>query len=209
MGQHVVRRGECISSVAFENGYAPGTVWNHPDNADLKRRRGDPNVLEPGDVIALPPKEPQSTMCATGKRHTFRRRGVPERLRVQLFHDDKPRAGAAYELIIDGKSVARGEADGDGLIDTWITPDARSGRILLRGGAEEIDLDLGTLAPLTTLLGVQTRLQNLGYYGGSLDGAASDDLDQAVVDFQADHGIEPTAEIDDATRDALRRAHTG
>lgn len=209
MRQYTVRRGDCISSIAFEEGYFPGTLWQAPENAALVEKRGDPNVLEPGDVVVLPDKDPKTTTCVTGKRHRFTRRGVPEKLKVQLYRGEEPRTGEAYVLELDGKVVKQGEVGADGLVEASIPPNARHGRILLQDGAEEIQLALGTLPPIDTLLGVQVRLQNLGYYSGPLDGGESDDFDQAVLDFQADHGLEPTAYLDDDTWEAIRKAHTG
>ena len=78
---HVIAEGECLSSVAFENGYFPGTIWERPENDALRELRGDPNVLSPGDKLFVPDKEPKTTTCATGKVHRFTRRGVPARRR--------------------------------------------------------------------------------------------------------------------------------
>lgn len=209
MRQYTVRRGDCISSIAFEEGYFPGTLWGAPENAALVDKRRDPNVLEPGDIVVLPDKEPKTTSCVTGKRHRFTRRGVPEKLKIKLYMGDEPRTGEPYVLELDGKILQKGDVGADGLIEASIPPNARNGRILLRDGAEEIPLSLGTLPPLDTLLGLQVRLQNLGYYTGRLDGAESDDLEQAVLDFQADHDVEPTGFIDGDTWEAIRKAHTG
>jgi hypothetical protein len=209
MRQYTVRRGDCISSIAFEEGYFPDTLWGAPENAELVEKRGDPNVLVPGDIVVLPDKIPKSTMCMTGKRHRFVRRGVPEKLKVRLYMGDEPRTGEAYVLELDGKVVKSGEVGADGLVEASIPPNAHHGRILLRDGAEEIQLSLGTLPPIDTILGVQVRLQNLGYYTGRLDGDESDDLDQAVLDFQADRGLEPTAYLDEDTWEAIRKAYTG
>jgi N-acetylmuramoyl-L-alanine amidase len=52
--KHVVREGECLASIAFENGFFPDTIWRHADNSALKERRENPNVLQPGDVLFIP-----------------------------------------------------------------------------------------------------------------------------------------------------------
>ncbi|MBM3790325.1 MAG: hypothetical protein FJW35_08240 [Acidobacteria bacterium] len=54
--EHVVRQGDCAASPAAEYGHFWQTIRNHPSNAELKRRRTDPNVLYPGEVILLPDK---------------------------------------------------------------------------------------------------------------------------------------------------------
>ena len=54
--QHVVRQGECIESIAHDHGLFWPTVWNHPKNRELRQRCAAPNVLAPGDTVAVPEK---------------------------------------------------------------------------------------------------------------------------------------------------------
>ena len=54
--------------------------------------------------------------------------------------------------------------------------------------------------------GVRMRLDNLGHYTPFLDDAEGA-LAAAVSSFQKASGIEPTGVVDDATRDALAKAH--
>src|SRR5262245_51728275 len=51
---HTIQTGECISSVAYRYGFFPSTIWDHPENAELKRLRRDPNVLYADDAVHVP-----------------------------------------------------------------------------------------------------------------------------------------------------------
>lgn len=85
--QHTVKQGECMSSIAGKYGHFWETLWDHPQNADLKERRGDPNVLNPGDTVHVPDKIEKSENCATGQTHRFVKKGVPAKLRLRLLQD--------------------------------------------------------------------------------------------------------------------------
>src|SRR4051794_8878890 len=102
---HTVQEGECTSSISFEHGFFWQTLWNHADNADLKASRESPFVLKPGDVVHIPELRQREVSAATGLRHTFRRKGVPAVLRMQLLEQKKPLAGLPYVLEYSGKKV--------------------------------------------------------------------------------------------------------
>jgi Putative peptidoglycan binding domain len=207
---HIVKPGDCISSIAYENGYGPATLWDADDNADLREKRGDPNVLLPGDKVVLPDKETRTTTHATGKRYTFVRRGVPEKLKLEFLLDDKPRAGEPYVLEINGVVVSSDKkTDGEGRIEHAIPPNARSGRVLFRDGKEVYDLRLGHLDPIEEVRGVKGRLKNLGFYHGAIDDTVDEATEIALAEFQESRGLEAHGDLDDETRSELKKAYGG
>ena len=203
--EHIVKQGDCISSIAYDYGFFPDTLWNDPKNLELKRRRKDPNVLFPGDAVRVRELEEKDVPCATEQRHRFRRRGVPAKLIIQFKLDGEPRANEPYVLEIDGR-LTEGKTDEDGIVRTLIPPNANKGTILFPGRGDEHELELGDLDPITETSGVQGRLRNLGYYAGPVDGKMSEQLEQAIRSFQQSRGVEPTGRLDEATRKMLHEA---
>src|SRR2546423_13153193 len=135
--QYNVKQGDCVSSIASDHGFFPDTIWNHADNAELKRKRKDPNVLMTGDVLTIPDKEIKEASKPTEQEHKFRKKGVPEKLRLVIRNeDDQPRANLKYTLIIDGASF-QGVTGGDGSIQQNIPPDAEEAQLTLREGDHE------------------------------------------------------------------------
>ncbi len=89
--EHIVAPGECISSVAYQHGFFWETLWNHGDNAGLKKERKDPNVLHPGDVVVIPDLTVKEESCATEQVHEFRLKGVPARLNIKVVRPKAPK----------------------------------------------------------------------------------------------------------------------
>ncbi|MCX5654070.1 MAG: peptidoglycan-binding protein, partial [Planctomycetota bacterium] len=166
----------------------------------------DPNVLQPGDVLFIPPRQEKQESGQTEMRHRFRRRGTPSRLRIRLLQDGRPRAHLPYVVEVDGRLI-EGQTDADGWLEQSIPPNARAGRLLVGRGAEVYPFQLGHIDPTEGLAGVQQRLRNLGLYGGPVDGQMNDQTRSAIAAFQAQRNLEVTGEPDQATRDALRDAH--
>lgn len=209
MKDHVAQQGECVSSIAFENGFFHQTVWDAPENADLKALRKSPFILQAGDVVHVPDLRAKELEVATGKRSVFRRKGVPETLNLRFVHDGKPRAGVKYHITIDGKE-SEGETDGDGRVRHFLPPNAREGKLVLfveAGHPEEYQLQLRNLDPIETVSGQQARLKNLGLFAGEIDGAPSPELAAAIHAFQRRSSLPESDEPDAATRDALVAAH--
>ena len=206
MREHRVQQGDCLSSIAHEYGFNPDTLWCHGANTELRTRRGDCNVLSPGDVVAIPDQQTKAESCATDQRHRFRRRGVPAFLRLRLLVEDEPRAGESYVLEVDGVEIASGVTNSDGLLEERIPPNAVSAALRFADGSV-VALDLGELDPIDTIAGVQGRLLNLGYDCGDVDGALSEQTHEALRAFQTKHGLAVTGEPDEATKSKLADLH--
>ena len=103
---HTVARGESTTQLAFEAGLFPETVWLHAKNSSLRDKRKNPNLLEPGDEIFVPEKRVVHESAGSETKHRFRRKGIPEELRVQLLDPlGEPRNGIEYVLTIDNSTV--------------------------------------------------------------------------------------------------------
>jgi hypothetical protein len=99
--RHRVKPGEGTTSISELYGFSDQTIWSHPDNADLRARRSDMNALMPGDELVIPDKVAKEVDRPAGASHTFKRKGIPAKYRVQLVSRGKPLANRPYELLID------------------------------------------------------------------------------------------------------------
>jgi len=204
-----VKEGDCIASIAFARGFSPDTLWNLPENAQLKELRKDPNILLQGDSVFVPDKRMQKESGATAKRHRFRRKGIPEKLRLILRDEkDQPRSNMGYILSIDGV-VHEGVTTYEGLIERGIPPGAREATLRIREGDNEIVyvLPLGALDPITAMTGIKMRLRNLDFYNGTIDSELNEKLTSAIEEFQIQQGLAPTGELDSATRVRIEEVH--
>ncbi len=215
-----VQSGDCMSSIAYGHGFFWETLWNLPENAGLKEKRQDPNVLMDGDIVRIPDLTIKQQPGATNQRHRFKLKGVPETFSMKLLdRDHKPRANLAYTIVIDG-DTRQGTTDGNGVLKQSIPPDAKLGKLIVpslpgpdgkpvpgKPPTQTIKLQLGTLDPVSEPSGVQARLTNLGFYKDPTDGNVDDALKKAISGFQAKQGLPVTGTADDATKAKLKDAH--
>jgi N-acetylmuramoyl-L-alanine amidase len=115
----------------------------------------------------------------------------------------QPRSGQPYVLFIDGIAT-EGELDDEGGIEISIPPGALEGVLRVGDPPQEYRLQLGHLDPITTVAGVQARLNSVGYVCGAVDGVIGSQTSEALQRFQRDEGLEVTGKIDQATTDALQ-----
>src|SRR5262249_379486 len=103
---YTVKQGDHAAGIAHRFAFSPYlTIWDHPNNAELKNKRQNPNVLFPGDALYIPDREDREEQCATDKRHTFVLKRKPLKLHLKLRdHYEKPIANARCVLVVDGDS---------------------------------------------------------------------------------------------------------
>lgn len=196
--KHTVKPGDCISSIAFMYGLFADTIWNHQNNAELKQKRKDPNVLLPDDVVFIPDLRQGEHQADTGQRHRFKRKGVPAMFSLRLLDgENKPRANVAYRLEIDDSST-EGKTDANGVLEMHIPPNTRTGKLIIDETFEEYELSFGELSPISEEIGVRQRLKNLKYLKPN---AGQEEFKAAVIRFKIDHcGLKiPDDGVDEAT----------
>ena len=207
MPEHIIKQGECLSSIAAEYGFEDyRSIWNHPANAGLKQRRLDPNILLPGDRLFVPEKTIREEHKPTEDHHVFVVNQSKVQLELVLQFDSEPLAKKDYTLTI-GLRQLKGTTDAKGKLKQPIEPDDETAVLRLDDPIVEWNLKIGHLDPVTEVSGVQQRLTNLGHACGDIDGVAGGHTRAALRQFQSHHGLKPTGAIDAATKDALRKAH--
>lgn len=210
MLSHVVAPGECLASIAEHYGFAdPAVIYNHPENAALRRERPDPNVLLAGDVVAIPDRKLREIRTGTEQRQRVVVKRRPVELRLRLLDDQRqPRAGLPFVVEFQDQSI-RGTTDGDGVViaavPSWLP--AATVRVTDHGTEEVFQVALGYLDPADSAEGLQQRLANLGYLISAPGVPVPVMLRLALEAFQRDRGIRPTGEPDADTVAALLLEH--
>ncbi|MCA9618715.1 MAG: peptidoglycan-binding protein [Myxococcales bacterium] len=208
MRPHVVRQGEYLSQLAARLGVDADDIWQDPANAELRERRTSGDMLAPGDVIHLPDEPPSgsSVRARSSNRYQAVIPTVPVEVRLEV--GDEPLANA--RCTIEGLAQPlEAETDGDGLLRFDAPTNVEELRACFTEPNLTFAIRVGHLDPIEEPSGVADRLVNLGYLDESARRSAASEgrLFTALRDFQRDHDLEPTGELDDATRDALRDAH--
>ncbi len=198
---HTVTQGDCCASLGHKFGIPWKKIWDHGNNAALKEKRKNPDVLFPGDEIFIPEIEPREESCATEQLHKFVLKIEKVKLRLRLLEEDKPRKNLKYKLKI-GNQELEGTTDGDGKLEHDISPGPKSA--VLTTEQDVFDLKLGGLNPTEEGSGVHQRLQNLGFLGKEKSQPV---VDASVSEFKDKNGLEKNGTVDDATRNKLKEKH--
>jgi hypothetical protein len=211
---HVVKQGDCLYRIAKQYGFADWhTIYDHADNEAFRHKRPNPNVIFPGDEIAIPDKDTKQITLPTTTKHKLKVKRPKVMLRIKLENElCEPLAGKQFELAF-GEELHEGSTDGDGILEVKVKASDEVGELTVWGsGDREAErwfwhIRVGHLDPVEELVGVRQRLNNLGFYCEPKGEEPDDTLRFAVKGFQRIEGLDATGEVDDATRGKLVALH--
>jgi LysM domain len=206
--RHTVAQGDTLLSIAAKHEVLDWTrIWQHADNAGLRERRPNPQVLHPGDVVVIPDDAGKEVTVPSGESRRFVLGGAKCHVSVTLADEcGEPFADRKYRLKV-GAQTFEGRTDPDGVVSHEVPPTSRQGELTLYGETDDDvttwRLDLGALDPIGTLTGVKARLRNLGYRVGKLDDELDELTRDALRSFRAHSALSEGDALDDDLRDAL------
>lgn len=211
---HVVRQGECLSSIAKSYGFVDWRkIYDHPQNAGLKQKRPNPNVIYPGDDIFIPDQELKTEPRHTEKKHKFRLKTQKTLVRIVLKDGSfQPFAGKKYKLVVGDKTY-EGRTGSDGLIHQAVVADEETGLLTAWLGDDDSgmgyiwEVRLGHLDPVKELTGIQARLNNLSFNCGEVDGIYGPHTQAAVEGFQKKYELKVDGIAGPITRSKLEEVH--
>ncbi len=217
MGWHRVDH-EDIPTIALLHGINDwSTIWEHPENAELRRTRTNPLLLASGDHVFVPEDEPDF-VAGSGRHVEFRPAPPLSELRmIMLVLQDSrgnPFAKKRFQLRY-GDGTMEGLTSERGEVNCFVpyTQNAPTLTVFPRDGNEQLrlvwPLQLGWLEPVETTIGLKGRLRNLGYTINALDESTGEDFEFAVRLFRLQHELPDSGVIDDQLRRRLVEAHGG
>jgi hypothetical protein len=212
MPYYQIKQGDTLAKIANVFGLADWKrIYSHPDNAEFRIKRPNPNLLHPGDVVFVPDQELREEAASADQRHSYVYRRPKQMLRIAVEDMDGKRIkDVRFELTVDGTRQS-GTTDSRGIIEREIPVGAATG--ILKVSEYKWVLAIGHLNPMDAktpdggVSGAQGRLRNLGYPVGPIDGDLGPRTRAAIGYFQADEQLPVTGELDDATITRLRKVH--
>jgi len=195
--EHVVAEGEHLAGIAAKHGFPRiEPIWLHPNNAQLKALRKNPNILLAGDRVFIPDRETKQVDAATAQRHSFTAAGGALELHVKI--NDQAFVAIKGKAVLTTEQGSTDMTQAGEVFEAPLARDVATAKLafpLAEGKRQRpgITVQPGRLDPVETLSGQQQRLNNLGYFAGFAKTQATDpkkaDLQfrWAVEEFQRDH----------------------
>ena len=209
---HIVQQGECLSRIASRYGFTDWRfLYDHPANAELRRKRPNPNVLFPGDVVVIPAPRVKEERIDTTRLHTFVVKAPRKFLRI-IFKNPKgePLPNEPYLLRFDSGRSAKAATSSVGLLHEPVFPHESTATLEITG--RTLFLHLGHLNPngdvvKEDLSGIQARLTNLGYAAGPVDGIYGRNTRSALALLQHEEDLPVSGLPDPDTLSTLEKLH--
>ncbi len=205
---HIVKKGETVARIAKKYGYPNWhKIWKHPDNEALRSKRGNPNILYPGDKLTIPEKQSKNISGESEKRNKFRLKSDKLFLRIRM-------EDAGWEPIINedftldlGTSTVKKKTTGDGLIEEEIPIDLETAHLVIRG--HMFVLKIGHLDPVEKISGWTARLKNLGYHQSKVQDEVDEESLAAAEEYQCDAELKVDGDVGQKTQANLEKDHGG
>ncbi|HYZ87780.1 MAG TPA: peptidoglycan-binding protein [Myxococcales bacterium] len=134
MPDYTVQAGDCCSSVARQNGLADyHGLYDASENSQLRGQRPNPNQLNVGDLIRVPPRTTPRT-GATDATHRFVTDTHPVKLRIRIVDQgDQPLANANCVLRLGaGRPGINVTTDSNGMVQQQVDATLTSGTLQLQ-----------------------------------------------------------------------------
>jgi hypothetical protein len=214
-GDHITRLTNAAGLGTYDS------VWSLAENVNLKKQRENPNVLLPGDEVFVPERQEKQLNAATDMRHKYVKKGS---LRLRVIIQDstgEPFRNATLSLSIHGR-LETVQTDGNGLLAHNIPADARAAVLTFFDTdapfTDPVKIGIGNLDPIDTSTGWIGRLNNLGYFAGSIDPLPPDAsqeqknerdrlLKSAIEEFQCDNRLQVDGICGPKTQHTLKEVY--
>ncbi len=204
MRPYIVRQGDYLAKIAFEQGFDADEVWKHEKNKGLKEQGRSPEILHPGDLLMIPEKDAAPTSANIQARNRYQADVAMTSIKVSLRGDEgKPVAGAPY--VVEGfGDPTPANTDGQGTISVEVPVTCKTVFVVLPEMGRRLRFDVGHLDPSAEESGARARLSQLGLLH-PLRG--TDARRDAIEHFQQRERLAVTGDLDDDTRSKLEQSH--
>ena len=227
----VIRQGDYLDRLAFLHGFVAKEVWEHPKNEHLRKRR-DPNILYPGDVMWIPRKRAEGRSVTAKQGNPYQAQLPTTNVKLRFISDIGAIENTEVTVHLPPSPPVKLSTDGDGVVSLTVPVNLPLVRMQVHSKPEqEFTVLIGHTDPVDTWSGSCKRLAALGYLdvavkdvsaGGVAAAAAaavaalSDDelelLDESVVKravkaLQRKHKLHPSGNLDQTTKERLVAEH--
>lgn len=207
---YVVRRGDYLAKLAFVHGFDADKVWNDGKNAELKKKRTSPNILHPGDLVHFPRAKRAGMKLRKGTSNGYVANLPKTTVRIRFGNKQGPYKNEAFR--VEGLGLPQeGTTDGDGMLTLQVPVHVREVQVFFPKRNVVFPVRVGDMDPVDELTGARKRLEQLGYRTRSSEDLSASHAERrdrrAIKAFQRAQGIKATGIMDDATTEALVRAH--
>jgi hypothetical protein len=118
---HVVVEGENLSTIAAAEGFRDfRKLYDAPENAELRKKRPNPNLIRPGDEVVIPDRKPLSVTVTPGAKVTLKKlppAPMPDALELGFVDPQNgPIANLQVQVVADNGKIFDKTSDKSGFV---------------------------------------------------------------------------------------------